>query len=78
MRKIRYFLFRFKRLIKYRLFGVKHFDRRVPRKGQKLLSCCSDEADKIKTVVYCSVWNDTIEYAGGSVNSVAHCGWQHI
>ncbi len=73
---IRWFMFLVKRLVKYRLFGVKRFSRRVPRKGQQILACCPN--DEVKTVAYCSVWEDTIEYTDGTTDSLTHCGWQLI
>lgn len=68
------FILPYTRYIKYHLFGVKHFKRRLPKKGDFLLACCPNE--QVKEVSYVSVFEDTIEYVDGTSDSITHCGWQ--
>jgi hypothetical protein len=73
--KFRRFTLPYRRYIKYHLFGVKHFSRRLPKKGDMLWGCCPDPA--VKFVESVSIFQDTIEYRDGTTDSLSHCGWQY-
>lgn len=73
--RFRRFILPYRRYVQYHLFGVKHFSRRLPKKGEWVWSCCPNSS--YKQVKYVSVFEDTIEYTDGTSDSLTHCGWDH-